>query len=422
MLKFLLIDDDDNVRLVLRTLLKRRFPCSIFEASNGELGLKAISEYDPDLVFMDISMPVMDGITALSRIRENPLTKKLPVMMITALNDKKVVATLLSLGISDYILKPIDVEQSFERILKYISKLKDEKRLTTFGKRSFVTRVNSEPEILLVDNNLRQRVMVATWLKERLKVTECSTGTEALNYFLSRKPQIIIFSDHLNLLDKKIITQKIPEYAKNNPVSIFLMTDDFDSVSNKLFVYDGILKLTKDQDAFLKEFDKVVLSMVDPLDKMREFFVEQEDNIRLNINSIFIDLVKEVPKFIDDTFSNEDENYFCAKISFTASEEDLLIDFALFAAEKDIVNFSNFLSDFQKRNSTPANEIFKEIASSLFGKFKLLLIENKYNISWESKLMIDDDKGFNSNVWTQRYLFTTKENCRFVFTTSYKKK
>ncbi|MBX3006665.1 MAG: response regulator [Melioribacteraceae bacterium] len=422
MLKFLVIDDDENVRMVLRTLLKRRFPCSIFEASNGELGLNAINEHHPDLVFMDITMPVMDGITTLSRIRTNPVTQKLPVMMITALNDKNVIATLLSLGISDYILKPIDVEQSFQRILNYINKLKDEKKLTSFGKRTFITKVNSEPEILLVDNNLRQRLMVSTWLKERLKVNECATGTEALNYFLSKKPQIIIFSDHLNLLDKKIITQKIPEYAKDAPVSIFVMINDSDSVSNKLFVYDGILKLTKDQDSFLREFDKVVLSMVDPLDKVNEFFNEQDSNIRKSITFVFSDMAKEVPNFLDDTNQNEDENRYCAKMSLTVNEEDLIIDFTLLAAENTIVNFSNIVSNLQKRESAVANEIFRETASSLFEKIKLLLVENKYNISWESKLLIDDAKGYNSHSENKRYEFSVKDNYRFAFALSYKKK
>jgi CheY-like chemotaxis protein len=422
MLKFLVIDDDENVRMVLRTLLKRRFPCSIFEASNGELGLNAINEHHPDLVFMDITMPVMDGITTLSRIRTNPVTQKLPVMMITALNDKNVIATLLSLGISDYILKPIDVEQSFQRILNYINKLKDEKKLTSFGKRTFITKVNSEPEILLVDNNLRQRLKVSTWLKERLKVNECATGTEALNYFLSKKPQIIIFSDHLNLLDKKIITQKIPEYAKDNPVSIFVMINDSDSVSNKLFVYDGILKLTKDQDSFLREFDKVVLSMVDPLDKVNEFFIEQDSNIRKSITFVFSDMAKEVPNFLDDTNQNEDESRYCAKMSLTVNEEDLIIDFTLLAAENTIVNFSNIVSNLQKRESAVANEIFRETASSLFEKIKLLLVENKYNISWESKLLIDDAKGYNSHSENKRYEFSVKDNYRFAFALSYKKK
>lgn len=422
MLKFLVIDDDENVRMLLRTLLKKRFPCSIFEATNGDLGLKAISEYDPDLVFMDISMPVMDGITALSRIRENPLTKKLPVMMITAHNDKKVVATLLSLGISDYILKPIDIDQSFERILKYISKLKEEKRLTTFGKRTFITKVNSEPEILLVDNNLRQRIMVAAWLRERFKVTEISSGTEALNYFLSKKPQIIIFSDHLNLLDKKIITQKIPEYAKDNPVSIFLIIDDFNSVSNKLFVYDGILKLTNEQDAFLREFDKVVFSMVDPLDKMNEFFVEQDSNIRNIINSVFSEIVKEVPTFLDDTILKEGESYYCAKMSLATSEEDLLIDFILLAAENEFVNFSNLVSDIRKSASLETDEVLKDTASSIFENIKLLLVENKYNISWESKLVIDKPKEYNSNLRDKRYVFSVKENYSFAFALSCKKK
>ncbi|MCL6100839.1 MAG: response regulator, partial [Bacteroidetes bacterium] len=84
MLKFLVIDDDEPIRVLLKLMLKKNFTCLVLEASNGEEGVQVAQSTIPNLILLDIMMPVMDGRSALQRMRENALLRKTPVLVMTA--------------------------------------------------------------------------------------------------------------------------------------------------------------------------------------------------------------------------------------------------------------------------------------------------------------------------------------------------
>lgn len=82
---------------------------AIYEASNGEEAVKAYASYQPDLVFMDLTMPVMDGITAIKHIvASNPDAK---IIVCSALGQKNMVIEAIQAGARDYIVKPFEKER-----------------------------------------------------------------------------------------------------------------------------------------------------------------------------------------------------------------------------------------------------------------------------------------------------------------------
>ena len=124
MFKILIVDDDEGQRLILSRLLKRKITCDIFQAENGLEGLKLIDKEKPDIIFLDVSMPVMNGEETLEAIRTDPSTSKIPVIILTALNDKQSVGKLIEKGISDYLLKPLDFDYAYDRIYRVLSIVK----------------------------------------------------------------------------------------------------------------------------------------------------------------------------------------------------------------------------------------------------------------------------------------------------------
>ena len=130
MLRFLIIEDDKIIRSIFKTLIKKKFQCTIFEADNGQTGLKILQDKLPDIVFLDISMPVMNGIETLNIIRSNPSFKYIPVIMLTAISDKNIVNAFVEKGISDYLLKPLDHDATISRIQKVISRINEKKQHT----------------------------------------------------------------------------------------------------------------------------------------------------------------------------------------------------------------------------------------------------------------------------------------------------
>ncbi len=103
--RILSVDDSQTVRMALARLL-RPFVCELDEAANGEEGLARARQQKPDLIILDCNMPVMDGLTMLRQLREEPELRRTPVIILTAQSGPENIATVARLGVRDYVTKP----------------------------------------------------------------------------------------------------------------------------------------------------------------------------------------------------------------------------------------------------------------------------------------------------------------------------
>ena len=115
-MRILVIDDDPYIRSGLRRLLVRKYAAEVAEASDGVVGLKCLSDVQYDLVLLDLHMRTMDGMDTLRALRRSPKLGSIPVMMLTGDADESIVATALTLGVQDFLIKPVDATILFERI------------------------------------------------------------------------------------------------------------------------------------------------------------------------------------------------------------------------------------------------------------------------------------------------------------------
>ena len=115
----LIVDDSRTSRKLLRTVLEQGGFVIRGEAANGEEGYLKYKELRPDLVTMDITMPVMDGIESLSLIKHE--NEKAKVVMITAAGQKEKMVDALKRGADDFITKPFDsaeILSTLKRVMK----------------------------------------------------------------------------------------------------------------------------------------------------------------------------------------------------------------------------------------------------------------------------------------------------------------
>lgn len=119
MIKVLTVDDNKDNRLTLRLLLDEYDGISIFEADNGKKGVESVKIASPDIIFMDIMMPIMDGIEAVKQIREFDTTSI--IVAVSVLGDDEHKNEMLKAGAEDYITKPINEELFKARMKNYIS-------------------------------------------------------------------------------------------------------------------------------------------------------------------------------------------------------------------------------------------------------------------------------------------------------------
>ncbi len=124
--KILIVDDDATMVNLLSTILE----IDGFQAKSslsGKEAFQVISRDLPDLVLLDIMMPEMDGFEVLARLRSDPVTKKLPIIMLTARTDDKDIFEGWKRGADEYVTKPFDPRQLVDTIRTVLSKSLEER-------------------------------------------------------------------------------------------------------------------------------------------------------------------------------------------------------------------------------------------------------------------------------------------------------
>ena len=118
--RILVVEDQADARQIIRDMLAPT-EYEITEAEDGEQALAAIAKQRPDLILMDIQLPVMDGYTATRRIKDDPALRAIPIIAVTSYalsgEEKKAQAA----GCDDYVAKPYSPRQLLAKIRQYLS-------------------------------------------------------------------------------------------------------------------------------------------------------------------------------------------------------------------------------------------------------------------------------------------------------------
>lgn len=120
----LIVDDEPDVLAIYKTKLERN-GFKVISAANGEEAVITATKEKPDLILMDMKMPVMDGVTAQQKIKNNPETKDLKVVFLTAFSDPMKIETDMALakdaGAIDFIKKGINLDEFVEKVRGYLA-------------------------------------------------------------------------------------------------------------------------------------------------------------------------------------------------------------------------------------------------------------------------------------------------------------
>ena len=124
--RILLIDDDADFVEATKTILESKL-YEVMVASEGDEGLRKAREDSPDLILLDVIMPVKDGFTAAEQLKKDPELSKIPLLMLTAFatmggETSIPVSRGYSLETEDYIDKPVSPEELLSRVEKHLKK------------------------------------------------------------------------------------------------------------------------------------------------------------------------------------------------------------------------------------------------------------------------------------------------------------
>lgn len=178
----LLVDDTiDNLKLLAAMLSEKGY--QVRKAINGKIAINTIQQMLPDLILLDINMPDLNGYEVCQILKANPLTKEIPIIFISALDDVLDKIRAFNVGGSDYIIKPFQAEELIARIENQLTIRQQKKQLEIEIQERKKTEQALQVYLHVVSHDLRNPVLgMSLILKNSLK----SDGTDSDTIPLSR--------------------------------------------------------------------------------------------------------------------------------------------------------------------------------------------------------------------------------------------
>ena len=186
--KILSVDDSKTVRIIIKKAFKN-YDCEILEAANGVEGLAIANKEPPDVILLDITMPVMDGVEMLTKLKSDPALKTIPVVMLTAEGGKDNVLKIAKIGVRDYIVKPFKEDLLVQKVGRIID-LKPISEAPAKGKSIF-----DPAKILVVEDKPAILAQIQDGFKHTpWQVHGVATTGEAIDYCGANAVDLIMIS------------------------------------------------------------------------------------------------------------------------------------------------------------------------------------------------------------------------------------
>ena len=246
--KVLLVDDEATGRRLLRRWIERGFDGQVVEASNGLEALEALAAQQFDLVVLDLMMPVLDGTETLSLIRSDPSHGDIEVVVATQLASEQKVRDIISLGVADYILKPLRYESVVDRLNQIINRAREKKKERL--------RHSDLPTILIADPDPNFCDFAISALAGRFRGIAARTAAEALVGVLKNEPNLVMLAATLPGLPFEMLGKKVLALAAARHGKVCLITETRSDTIDKAFA--GQVVRTFVPENFAHEVAKLV--------------------------------------------------------------------------------------------------------------------------------------------------------------------
>ena len=226
--RIMVADDEPRfVRLLTNILEPADF--SIASAPNGEVTLRMIEQAVPDLLILDLLLPGMDGWEVLKTLRARASTRRLPILVVTALGADDAERTL-ALGADEYLSKPISPSVLIDTVNRLIGDAERRRREATEAFADTGAGRSSEadtgrPRILIVeDNPVNLELMADLLLPHGFEVHSCGDGREVLRLAKAHHPHLILLDINLPNIDGLTLARMLREDPETRAMAILAIS------------------------------------------------------------------------------------------------------------------------------------------------------------------------------------------------------
>lgn len=214
----LVVEDNKMNMKLIRQLLKIR-NYKHLEAVNGEEGLKIAKKHKPDLIFMDIQLPGMDGLTATRELKSDPEMAHIPVVALTAHAMQGDRQKCIEAGCCGYITKPIDTRSFHSQVNDILS------NLTPNTDASHAAPLSPAPRVLIVDDDHKNVKLLAGFLhNEPYVLLRAYNGDEAIDIAKREQPDLILLDVMMPGKDGFTVTRELKDDQGTAAIPIIMVT------------------------------------------------------------------------------------------------------------------------------------------------------------------------------------------------------
>jgi two-component system cell cycle response regulator len=233
--KILVVDDDPmNVKLISAILSKDDY--AIVTAYGGEEALRMTRAENPDLILLDVMMPVMDGYQVTREVKGDPATAGIPIIMVTALNGTEDKVRGLESGADEFLTKPVNRAELLARVksMLRLKQYRDQLMLRTSSEQAFAYPATPAPiskaashrqKVLLVEDNAKDLRLFSGQLAEQpYDVVVAADGEAALQHALAGGIDLLLLDIFLPGIDGFDVCQQLKASAETRDIQVVLIT------------------------------------------------------------------------------------------------------------------------------------------------------------------------------------------------------
>ncbi len=225
----LTIDDSKVVRTMVGRALQT-FGVRVLEAQHGGEGLTLARADRPDLILLDVTMPVMDGRQTLAEIRGDASIHDVPVIMLTAESGKDIVIEIARLGVTGYIVKPFK-QDTFE---KEVAKVLGSPEAAAEG-------AVDPTAVLVVDDSEKVLDVARAALARNMKVLTALSGAEALETYRNSRPGVVVVDLAMPDMDGFATLAELRKLGRSGYVALSVRGDDAAQEKARKAGYHGVV-------------------------------------------------------------------------------------------------------------------------------------------------------------------------------------
>ncbi len=244
----LVCDDDPAARFVAKRWLTSALGCTVTDCEDGVQALELLGQKPFDLALIDLDLPRLNGIEVVEAIRAAEATRELPVVILSQERREDVVRSLVTLGVSAYLLKPLRERTVLGRIGPLLSSRRTG-RSNGAGQLSDV-RLAPDAPAMLVDGDGNFRHSFITVAAQFGPVIGAESGADALARFRRSPVGLMFVGDALGIMGAEVLVRKIREVEIGRtrivglgvPAEVAALTRIFDATMPRAFIPDTIAR------------------------------------------------------------------------------------------------------------------------------------------------------------------------------------